>query len=480
AELLRKNKVPVRDVSDYTGQPEILDGRLKTLHPKIHGGILAIRSNSKHLEELKKSGIGLIDLVVVNLYPFEETVAKKGVSLEEAIEQIDIGGPTMIRAAAKNWQDVTVVVDPEDYSKVLEELPNVSADTNFYLAKKVFSLMARYDGAITNYLTGGKDETFPDVFNYQGTKIQNLRYGENPHQKGVFYRDGRISDQEPSVANARQLHGKELSFNNILDIDAAFETVREFQEPAVVIVKHNNPCGVAVGTRQGAPLQQIFINARECDPLSAFGGIIGVNQAVDGSLAEEIAKDFYEAVIAPGFAPDALKILQAKKNIRLLDVSGLSVKKAGRYDFKKVVGGLLVQERDSSQENIREARLVTKRSPTEVEWKAFAIAWKVVQHLKSNAIVLATAEKIVGIGAGQMSRIDSTKIAISKARSSLKGTVLASDAFFPFKDNVEEAAKAGITAIIQPGGSVKDQESIEAADQAGIAMVFTGVRHFRH
>ncbi|MBI1909110.1 MAG: bifunctional phosphoribosylaminoimidazolecarboxamide formyltransferase/IMP cyclohydrolase [Deltaproteobacteria bacterium] len=477
AKFLKENKIPVVEVGDYTGQPEILDGRLKTLHPRIHGGILAIRSNAKHLEELKKSNIGLIDLVVVNLYPFEETVAKPNVSLEEAVEQIDIGGPTMIRAAAKNWQDVTVVVDPEDYPSLIGELPGVSSETNFRLAKKVFALMSRYDGAITNYLTGGKDNLFPEAFNYHVRKVQDLRYGENPHQKGAFYRD---QNPVPSVATAKQLHGKELSFNNILDLDAALGMVREFQEPAVAVIKHNNPCGVAVGGE--GELKEIFVRARDCDPLSAFGGVIGINRVVDKPLAQEIAKDFYEAVITPGFEPEALEILKRKKNIRLLEENGDRGGFFNGLDFKKVVGGLLVQESDLSQEDIRKAKVVTRRGPTEEEWQALSFAWKVVKHVKSNAIVFVEGKRLctVGIGAGQMSRIDSTKIAIIKTKSSLKGTALASDAFFPFKDNVEEVAKVGVTAIIQPGGSIKDQESIEAADKAGIAMVFTGIRHFRH
>ncbi len=480
AKLLREKQLSVVDVSQYTGQAEILDGRLKTLHPKIHGGILNIRSNLKHQDELQRSGIESIDLVVVNLYPFEETVAKEGVSLEEAIENIDIGGPTMIRAAAKNWQDVTVVVDPDDYPAVLEELGRsgeISAKTNFRLAKKAFALTARYDGAIANYLNGECEGQWPQLFNYQGIKIQDLRYGENPHQKAAFYQDSRGNS---GVARAKQLHGKELSFNNILDLDAALGLVDDFSKPACVIIKHTNPAGVASG--EGS-LKDIFIAARECDPLSAFGGIIGLNRKVDPATAEEIAKDFYECVIAPAFDPAALKILEAKKNIRLMELPDEEGKKAASYDLKRVRGGLLVQDRDLSLEKIREGKVATKRTPSDDEWRALEFAWAVCRQVKSNAIVFALPGKILrtaGIGCGQMSRVDAVKIGISKARQSLKGAVMASDAFFPFKDNILEAAKAGVSAIVQPGGSLKDQESIEAANENGIAMVFTGIRHFRH
>jgi phosphoribosylaminoimidazolecarboxamide formyltransferase/IMP cyclohydrolase len=501
AKTLKENKISVTEVGDYTGQPEILDGRLKTLHPKIHGGILAIRGNVEHERELKESGIGTIDLVVVNLYPFEATVAKEGVLLAEAIENIDIGGPTMLRAAAKNWMDVTVIVDPLDYGQVLEELKKnkkVSKETNFRLAQKVFAHTARYDGAIANYLTGGKDHRWPDVFNYQGTKMQELRYGENPHQKAAFYRDALTPNPSPaggegSVSNAKQLHGKELSFNNILDLDAAIELVKEFKETACAIIKHNNPSGVAEGGR----LSSVFIAARECDPLSAFGGIIGLNRKVDVETAKEIIRDFYECVVAPGFDPEAFEMLSGKKNIRLLELPGLTpspqpaamlasragARGEGAFDMKKVVGGLLIQERDLVTENIHTSKIASQRPPSAEEWQALEFAWKVCRHVKSNAIVFASRGHLnstVGIGCGQMSRIDSTRIGISKARGSLKGAVMASDAFFPFRDSVDEAAKAGISAIIQPGGSLKDAESIAAADENKMAMVLTGIRHFRH
>ncbi|HEX5036465.1 MAG TPA: bifunctional phosphoribosylaminoimidazolecarboxamide formyltransferase/IMP cyclohydrolase [bacterium] len=490
AKLLRDQGFKVIEVGDYTGQPEILDGRLKTLHPKIHGGILGMRSNPKHLEEMKASGIGPIDLIAINLYPFEQTIARAGavheLPLHEAIEQIDIGGPTMIRAAAKNWQDVAVLTDPADYPLVLEELKkagSVSKETKFRLAQKVFMLTARYDGAIANYLTGGREGAFPEAFNYQGRKIQELRYGENPHQKAAFYGDVGVQ-AEPSVAIAKQLHGKELSYNNIMDLDAALEAAKEFDSAAVVIIKHATPCGVAQGRTQGSPLQEIFVNARACDPTSAFGGIIALNATVDLATAQEIGKDFYECVIAHGFEKDAFEALAAKKNIRLMELPGWKgwdrKARASVPHLRKVTGGLLVQDRDLASVALKECKVVTKRAPSEQEWKAFEFAWKVVKHVKSNAIVYATADKTVGIGGGQVSRVDATKIGASKALSPLKGTVLASDAFFPFRDNVDEAAKAGITAIVQPGGSVKDAETIQAADEHGLAMVFTGVRHFRH
>ncbi len=476
AKLLRDNGVKVTEVGDYTGQPEILDGRLKTLHPKIHGGLLGMRSNPQHVADMKKSEIQPIDLIIVNLYPFEQTVAQAGVTLEHAIENIDIGGPTMIRAAAKNWQDVAVVVDPQDYEKVLNELKSgsVSHETKFELAKKVFILTSRYEGAIANYLTGGKDGQFPQTLNFQFQKVQELRYGENPHQKAAFYQDGT-----GGVSRAKQLHGKELSFNNILDLDAAFGLVKDFEEPACVIVKHTTPCGVAIGA---SDLKEIFVAARECDPLSAFGGIIAFNRAVDPATAQEISKDFYECVIAPSFQPEAFQIIAGKKNIRIMELpSDISRK---QIDLKKVSGGLLVQDKDEQIENVREAKVVSERKPSDTEWKVLQFAWKVCRAVKSNAIVYAGTEgnilKTIGIGGGQVSRVDATKIGISKARTSLKGTVMASDAFFPFRDNIDEAAKAGIAVVVQPGGSMRDEETIQAVNEHKIAMLFTGARHFRH
>ena len=517
AKLLKEKGIRVVEVGEYTGQPEILDGRLKTLHPKIHGGILAIRSNPKHLEEIKASGIEPIDLLVINLYPFEETIAKEGVSLEHAIENIDIGGPTMIRAAAKNWPDVAVLVDPADYPLVLEELQKsgeVSRETKFRLAQKVFVLTSRYDGAIANYLTGGREGKFPDAFNLQGRKVQDLRYGENPHQKAAFYRDISVGE-EASIATSRQLHGKELSYNNIMDLDGALEAVKEFDGPAVVIIKHATPCGAACSPSPrpspqkggGAWLRDIFIHARDCDPLSAFGGIIAINQKVDAPTAQEIGKDFYECVVAPAYDTDALEILKGKKNIRLMEIPGWKGGSGGRLasavTLRKVTGGFLLQDRDLLKTRIKEAKVVTKRQPTDDEWQALEFAWRVCKHVKSNAIVYASPSpqplastaseglptpargeggiiRTIGIGGGQVSRVDATKIGISKARTLVQGAAMASDAFFPFRDNIDEAAKAGIKAIIQPGGSIKDAEVIQAADEHGIAMVFTGARHFRH
>ncbi len=484
AKTLRENGISVKDISEYTGFPEMLDGRVKTLHPKVHGGLLGQRSKKEHLEKMNEHGILPIDLVAVNLYPFEETIAREDCSLEEAIENIDIGGPTMLRSAAKNYPDVTVVVDPEDYELVLYELKEkgeISIETNFRLAKKVFQHTARYDGAISNYL-GQLDEAgrrafeFPETFTFQVKKVQELRYGENPHQKAAFYREDRVT--EPSVSNAVQLHGKELSFNNILDIDSAYETVKEFEEPATVIIKHNNPCGVAISLKG---LADAYRKARDCDPVSAFGGVVGFNRVVDEETAREMMEIFLEAIIAPGYDPKALEILKAKKDLRILQTPPLHpmvIQKGS--DLRKVVGGLLVQDRDLGRVPMEQWRVVTRRKPTEEEKRAMAFGWKVAKHVKSNAIVLVREDRTIGIGAGQMSRVDSTRLAVMKARSSTKGTVLASDAMFPFRDGVDTGAEAGATAIIQPGGSIRDEEVIAAADEYNIAMVFTGMRHFRH
>jgi phosphoribosylaminoimidazolecarboxamide formyltransferase/IMP cyclohydrolase len=483
AKTLRDQGVPVKDISEYTGFPEMLDGRVKTLHPKVHGGLLGQRSKKEHVQKMKEHGIQPIDLVAVNLYPFEATVAKENCTLEDAIENIDIGGPTMIRAAAKNYPDVTVIVDPGDYGKVLSEIKEkgeVSVETNFGLAKKVYQHTARYDGAISNYLgqvEGGKRvEKFPETFSVQVRKVQELRYGENPHQKAAFYRD--YLSTEPSVSNATQLHGKELSFNNILDTDSAFETVKEFDETAVVIIKHNNPCGVAVSS---GSLADAYRKARDCDPVSAFGGVVGINRGVDEETASEMAQIFLEVVIAPAYDKKALELLRGKKDIRLLQSPPLSVPYLrGGLDLRKVVGGLLVQDRDLGRVPMSEWKVVTKRKPTDEELRAMAFGWRVAKHVKSNAIVLVREDRTVGIGAGQMSRVDSTRLAVMKARSSTKGTVLASDAMFPFRDGVDTGAESGAVAIIQPGGSIRDDEVIAAANEHNMAMVFTGMRHFRH
>ncbi len=482
AKTLREQGISVMDISDYTGFPEMLDGRVKTLHPKVHGGLLGQRSKKEHVKKMEEHGILPIDLVAVNLYPFEATIAKKDCSLEEAIENIDIGGPTMLRSSAKNYPDVTVVVDPSDYEPILSELKakgEISLETNFRLAKKVFQHTARYDGAISNYLGQiEKDKKaceFPETYTFQVRKVQELRYGENPHQKAAFYRESLIT--EPSVSNGVQLQGKELSFNNILDIDSAYETVKEFEEAATVIIKHNNPCGVAISTT----LADAYRKARECDPVSAFGGVVGFNRVVDKETAKEMAEIFLEAIIAPGIDPEAMEILKKKKDLRILKTPPLTGSYSqGGFDLRKVVGGLLVQDRDLGKVPMENWKVVTKRRPTEAEKKAMAFGWKVAKHVKSNAIVLVREDRTIGIGAGQMSRVDSTRLAVMKARSSTKGTVLASDAMFPFRDGVDTGAESGATAIIQPGGSIRDDEVIAAADEHNIAMVFTGMRHFRH
>lgn len=481
AKLLRDAGLTVKDVSDFTGFPEMLDGRVKTLHPKVHGGLLGMRSNPEHVSTMKAHGIENIDMVVVNLYPFEATVAKDGCSLEDAIENIDIGGPTMLRSAAKNNQDVTVIVDHNDYATVEHEMKmangSVSEKTNFRLAVKVFQHTAAYDGAISNYLgarLGNEVEQYPETFTMQVKKTQNLRYGENPQQSAAFYVDKEIN--EPCVANAVQLQGKELSFNNIIDLDAAIETVKEFADGAAVIIKHTNPCGVALAE---SPLAA-YLKARECDPLSAFGGIVGFNRQVDAETAQELTSTFLEAVIAPGYTAEALAIFTAKKNVRVMKVPPLEAYAASGYDLKKVVGGLLVQGRDLGMIQALDCKVATDRTPTKAEYKALDFAWRVCKHVKSNAIVFSNSQQTVGIGAGQMSRVDSSRIAVQKSLLSTAGTVLASDAFFPFRDGVDAAAEAGVTAIIQPGGSVRDEEVIKAANEHGIAMLFTGMRHFRH
>ena len=479
AKLLKDNGIPVIQVSNYTGFPEIMDGRVKTLHPLIHGGLLGRRDNEKHLEEMKKHGIKPIDMVVVNLYPFEDTISKEGVKLDEAIENIDIGGPSMLRSSAKNFQDVAVVVNSDDYEDILAEMEEndgaISYDTKMKLSVKAFKHTARYDSLISKYLESKVEgEGFPSILNLQFEKITDLRYGENPHQKAAFYEN--IGLNKGTLSKAKQLHGKELSYNNILDLNAALELVREFDETAAVIIKHTNPCGVAIGNN----LVSAYREARETDPLSAFGGIIGFNKSVDEETAKEIASTFIEAVIAPDYDESALAILKEKKNIRLLKLSNFKEKTEKEYDLRNVSGGLLLQDKDSVTLNEDNLKVVTNRQPTEKEWSAMRFAWKVAKHVKSNAIIYATENETVGIGAGQMSRVDSSKLAAMKANKPIQGTAMASDAFFPFRDSVDEAAKVGGTAIIQPGGSVKDEEVIAAANEHNIAMVFTGIRHFKH
>jgi phosphoribosylaminoimidazolecarboxamide formyltransferase/IMP cyclohydrolase len=481
ARTLAAAGVPVTEVGDFTGAPEILDGRVKTLHPRIHGGILG-RGTPAHRAEMQAAGIVPIDLVVVNLYPFRETVAR-GAPFDEIIENIDIGGPTMIRSAAKNHERVAVVVDPADYAGILDEIDTdgeISDATRFRLARKAFAHTAAYDGAIASHLgrftaPDAPPADFPESFNIGGTLARALRYGENPHQKAAFYAlDGAPTG--PSLARARVLQGKELSYNNLLDLDAALRICAEFAAPAATIVKHNNPCGAALSDKS---IADAYRRARETDPVSAFGGIVAVNRPVDGELAREIKETFLECVIAPAFEADALPILAASKNLRLL-VCDIAPEGAGALELRSVAGGFLVQTRDRDTASASAAKVVSKRAPTAAELADLDFAWRVCKHVKSNAIVFVSGGRTLGIGAGQMSRVDSVRIAVSKARFPLQGAVLASDAFFPFRDGVDEAAKAGVLAIIEPGGSVRDQEVITAANERGIAMVFTGERHFRH
>jgi phosphoribosylaminoimidazolecarboxamide formyltransferase/IMP cyclohydrolase len=479
AKLLRERGVKVRDVSDLTGFPEMLDGRVKTLHPKVHGGLLAIRSNPKHVKQARTHGIEFIDLVAVNLYPFEKTAAKPGVTFEELIENIDIGGPSMIRSAAKNFEDVTVVVDAADYAAVLGEIREkggVSRETRARLSRKAFATTAAYDGAISSTLQARAGEGLPENLHLNFRKLADLRYGENPHQRAALYQNPAAGGR--GLAFARQLQGKELSFNNLVDLEAAWRLVTEFAEPATAIIKHTNPCGIATG----ATLAESYQRAHDADPVSAFGSVIAFNRAVDGATAEAMAKLFVEAVVAPSYEPAALERLAAKKNLRLMDMSATAGDEYG-LQLKSLGGGVLVQTPDTLAIRPEEWKCVTERQPTDAERCALAFAWRVVKHVKSNAIVFAAENVVLGVGAGQMSRVDSVKLAAWKARElkhSLEGSVVASDAFFPFPDGVEEAARAGARALVQPGGSVRDHEVIEAANRLGLAMLFTGVRHFRH
>jgi phosphoribosylaminoimidazolecarboxamide formyltransferase/IMP cyclohydrolase len=487
AEELRKAGVRVTGVSEATGFPEILDGRVKTLHPSIHGGILARPDKPEHLKSLEEHGIPQIEIVVVNLYPFEDKVAK-GASFEDALENVDIGGPTMLRAAAKNFAFVAVVVDPADYPLLLEQLDRpggIDAPTRLFFAQKAFRHTAQYEAAIAGYFAqvevrdGGyapseSEAVFPYRLALSFEKVQDLRYGENPHQRAAFYSD--LGSTLYSVAAARKIQGKELSFNNILDLDAAWRLATELKEPACVIVKHTNPCGTGLGS---SPLE-CFETAWKCDPVSAFGGIVALNRRVDEAAAQKIAGVFVEAVIAPGFEARAKEILQAKKNLRVMDMDTTGIHKVTGFDLRRVMGGLLAQEWDLHELQRKNCEVVTKKKPTDEEWKALFLAWTVAKHVKSNAIVFANAQQTLGVGAGQMSRVDAARLAVQKAALSLKGSSAASDAFFPFRDGLDVIAKAGASAVIQPGGSVKDDEVIAAADEHRIAMVFTGIRHFRH
>ncbi len=481
AKLLADNGVPVKEVSEHTGFPEIMDGRVKTLHPKIHGGILARRGTDEAV--MAENDIAPIDLVVVNLYPFEATVAKEDCSLADAIENIDIGGPTMVRATAKNHAFVTIVVNPEDYGRVIDEIKQggIQASTRFDLAVKAFEHTAHYDGAIANYLgriqEDGSKADFPRTFNLQFEKVQDMRYGENPHQKAAFYKEARPA--EVSVASASQIQGKELSYNNVADTDAALECVKSFDEPACVIVKHANPCGVAIAD----DIDGAYELAYKTDPTSAFGGIIAFNRTLDDKLASKIIeRQFVEVIIAPTVTDAAKAALAAKPNVRVLEC-GQWGESLPALDFKRINGGLLVQDRDLGMVKESDLKVVSKRQPSEDELRDLQFAWKVAKFVKSNAIVYVKNSMTIGVGAGQMSRVYSAKVAGIKAADEnlqVAGSVMASDAFFPFRDGIDAAHEAGITAVIQPGGSMRDDEVIAAADEHGMAMVFTGMRHFRH
>ncbi|TMX34265.1 bifunctional phosphoribosylaminoimidazolecarboxamide formyltransferase/inosine monophosphate cyclohydrolase [Vibrio rotiferianus] len=490
ARLLAEQGIAVTEVSDYTGFPEMMDGRVKTLHPKVHGGVLGRRGQDDDVME--KHGINPIDMVVVNLYPFAETVAKEGCTLADAVENIDIGGPTMVRSAAKNHKDVTIVVNAHDYNRVIAEMDandkSLTLETRFDLAIAAFEHTASYDGMIANYFgtmvpsygenkEGDEESKFPRTFNQQFEKKQDMRYGENSHQAAAFYVEA--NPQEASVSTARQIQGKALSYNNIADTDAALECVKEFNEPACVIVKHANPCGVALGKN----ILEAYNRAYQTDPTSAFGGIIAFNQELDAETATAIVeRQFVEVIIAPSVSAEAIEVVAAKKNVRLLECGKWSTKTTG-FDVKRVNGGLLVQDRDQGMVSLDDLKVVSKRQPTEEELKDALFCWKVAKYVKSNAIVYAKGDMTIGVGAGQMSRVYSAKIAGIKAADEgleVAGSVMASDAFFPFRDGIDAAAEAGIKCVIQPGGSMRDDEVIAAADEHGMAMIFTGMRHFRH
>jgi len=487
AKLLREAGVAVRDVSEFTGWPEMLGGRVKTLHPKVHGGLLFRRNHAEDQKQAAEHGIAPIDLVAVNLYPFETTAAKADLAAEELIENIDIGGPAMLRSAAKNFESVTVVSDPQDYDRVAAELESsreTSLGTRLELARKVYATTSRYDGMITMELERlsaaagrvelGAKPLLPERVHISLRRQQELRYGENPHQAGALYVPASRAPE--GLAAAKQLQGKELSYNNFVDLEAARSLAAEFQRPAAVIIKHNTACGAA----EQETLLDAYLKAYACDPVSAFGGVLAFNRIVDAATAGEVAKLFVECIVAPGFADKAKEIFAAKKNLRLLELPAGGLEPDRELQLKRILGGMLVQQPDLGELSDDELRTVTKRAPTPEEMHTMRFAWKVAKHVKSNAIVFAKDGATLGVGAGQMSRVDSVRIAVMKAQSPLQGTVVASDAFFPFPDGVEEAAKAGATAVIQPGGSVRDTDVIAAADRLGLAMVFTGIRHFLH
>ncbi|MCL4485697.1 MAG: bifunctional phosphoribosylaminoimidazolecarboxamide formyltransferase/IMP cyclohydrolase [Nitrospirae bacterium] len=483
AKTLRAAGIPVKDVSAETGFPEILGGRVKTLHPKIHGGILGKRDDAGHRKEMEEHGIAPIDLVCINLYPFVQTVSKPGTTLSEACEQIDIGGPAMVRASAKNFRDVVILTDPSDYDRVLALLESgfpVGLEVRQELSAKAYRMTSAYDAAIASYLgQTGEGDLFPGTLSLSYTLAQTLRYGENPHQKGAFYRSSDPADV--GVGSAVKRHGKELSYNNVLDAHSALALVREFPGPATVIVKHNNPCGASTGTT----LLDTYRQARDTDPVSSFGGVVATNRVVDLQTAEEMAKIFLEVVIAPGFSPEALSVLTKKKDIRLLEAPEAFRERGGNekeiLELRSVSGGLLLQTPDRIVMPARDqVTLATKRVPTDAEWQDAVFAFTVGKHVRSNAIILVKDQVTVGIGAGQMSRVDSVRLSGMKANRTTQGTVLASDAFFPFRDGIDEAAKLGVAGIVQPGGSIRDKEVFEAADEYGMFMILTGVRHFKH
>ncbi len=487
AKKLKQAEITVREVEDITGYPEILDGRVKTLHPKVFGGLLAIRGNARHEKDLAIHEIEPIDMVVVNLYPFEKVVTETVLDEKELLEYIDIGGVSLLRAAGKNFHDVTIVCDPSDYTQVLHELSdysgNIRLETRRRLAAKAFAHTARYDAVISSYFRERSEdkEIFPEEMTLGLKKVQGLRYGENPHQKAALYQETGARSVDWGVVTAKKIQGKELSYNNFLDLESAWNLVSEFRQTAAVIVKHNTPCGVALSDR---PVEA-FRLAMACDPMSAFGGIVAFNKEVDGETATELAKIFLECIIAPGYRPEAFEIFKKKENLRVLQLPSFITTAAKEFDVKRVSGGFLVQEKDYAQHT--ETKLVTKKAPSPEEMASLEFAWRVVKHVKSNAMALARGAQTVGLGAGQMSRVDALRVAWMKLQQQqplILGTqrplVLASDAFFPFRDCVDEAVKIGVSAIIQPGGSVRDEDSIRAANDYGIAMVFTGMRHFRH
>lgn len=475
AELLQKNNIKVKMVSDFTGFPEIMDGRVKSLHPKIHGGILAIRDNKKHVEEAKTNKIEFIDLVITNLYPFSEVIKKKNIELDEVIKNIDIGGPSMIRSAAKNFSFVGVASDPQDYDLIISEIEEkrgLTYETRKKLSKKAFQQTALYDSVIYNYLSE-QGEDFPEITSQQFEKLYDLRYGENPHQKASFYKD--VIVEQSCIPSAKVLQGKELSYNNINDADAALFAVREFKDPASVVVKHANPCGVSTDEN----ITQAFKKAYAADSMSAFGGIIALNRECNKEIASDINKVFAEIVLAPSFSKEALNILAKKKNLRLLELGSMESIKGG-FDWKKVEGGMLRQDKDVKNLNKEDLKIVTDKKPSNKEIEDMLFAWQVIKHVKSNAILIAKNKVTIGTGAGQMSRFDSVEIAIKKAGKNINGSILASDAFFPFRDGIDKLKETGISAIIQPGGSIKDKEVIEAANEHGLVMVFTNTRAFKH